>query len=132
MARVISNSAVRIYIIATLFLYSSAFFINYFVKNTLSLHWGKDGGIVSIAFFHCISSYIFFLILNRSTIAFLGLGFFVGLFSCAIIIFLPIIEIWDNPDWFIYILGQQIFACTIVFLLGISCSLFLNAINKPK
>lgn len=130
MARLIDNSAIRRYIIATLFLYLSAFFINYLVKNTLSLHWGKDGGSVSIAFFHCISSYLFFLILNRCAITYIGLGFFVGLISCGIIVFLPIL--WDNPDWFIYMLGQQIVACTIVFLLGIGYSLLSNAINKTK
>ena len=116
-------------IIAVIFLYSCAFLINYLVKNITALHWGKDGGSVTIAIFHCISCYIFFLILHRSIITFLGLGLFVGFISCTIDIILSNIFQWNISDWYMYMLTHQILSCTIVFFSGIlyySLVVFLN------
>jgi hypothetical protein len=111
-------------LVSGLFLYSSAFFINYLVKTIPSLHFAKEGGIVEVAFFHCIASYLFFILLHRSPITFLGLGFFIGLAICGIEMSLINIIPWNPPEYFNFLLLHQIIADTIIFLLGICYLLF--------
>jgi len=116
-------------LIAGIFLYGSAVFINYLVKTVPSLHFGKDGGLVSVALFHCIASYLFFIILKRNALTLLGLGFFVGLATCVFDLFALNSIPWNPSDYFNYLLLHQIISDTIILLVGICYILILKRLQ---
>ena len=112
-------------LIGGLFLYASAFLINYLVRTTPSLHFAKDGGISNIVLFQCIGSYLFFLILHRGLITFLGLGFLLGFVSFVIDFFLLDFIYRNNSDYFHYVLIHQLITVTLVFFTG-TCFLLIS------
>jgi hypothetical protein len=116
-------------LIGGLFLYASAFLINYLVRTIPSLHFAKDGGISNIGLFQCIGSYLFFLILHRGLITFIGLGFLVGFVSFVIDFFLLGFIYKNNSDYFHYVFIHQLITVTIVFFTG-TC--FLLIPNKLR
>lgn len=110
-----------------LFLYASAFLINYLVRSIPSLHFAKDGGMANVALFHCIASYLYFILLQRSFITFGGIGFFVGLATCLFDLYLQRFITWNPPDYFNFILLNQVIADTIVLITGVC---YLTISNK--
>ena len=113
-----------------LFLYASEFFINYLIRITPSLHFAKDGGIVDAALFHCISSYLFFILLQRNFFTFFGLGLFIGFASCIIDMFLMNYISWNPSDYFNFILLNQIIAATFVLIAGTCLILISNSLRN--
>jgi hypothetical protein len=119
-------------LVGVLFIYASALLINYLVKSNPNLHFAKDGGITNVAVFHCISSYLLFLIIHRSAITLIGLGFFVGLASCLLVFVLTNAIKFNIPDWFNYVLLLQIIASTFVFIVGIIYKVLITTTGVPE
>ncbi len=105
----------KLLVIISLF-YLYGILVNLAVRLVPSLHYGKDGGSVTIILSHLVGSYLFFIVLRRSVLAFLGLGFFIGLLSCSVVFLMA----WlDNLDYNVFIFLSQLIATTIVVLLGL-------------
>jgi hypothetical protein len=109
------------FFVAILFIYISEIIINQIVRNTESLHFGKDGGSVAVAFFHCLASYICFILIQRNILTWLGLGFFIGLFSCVFELYLENLFSFNFPkEWYNFLLFEQITCATICLIIGVA------------
>jgi hypothetical protein len=123
-------------LIATVILYSSVFFVDYLISQWTIFHYGKDDGLVFRVITVSFSSSIFFLIVKKKFSLHIGIGFIIGILSYflvfAIYITVSVINGGNRNRLVLSMLGDQLAATTIVFIVGLLYLRFIYRKNNER
>lgn len=110
-------------ILGALILYASVFFVDFLISKWIFFHYGKDDGLVFRVITVSLFSSLFFYIIKNNFSLHIGLGFFIGLLSYLLIFALyicsNILNGGDNSGFVLPMIGDQLAATTIVFIVGV-------------
>ena len=116
------NYKSRNFVLASIILIGSIFFIHFISINYKSFHFGKDHGLIFRIILFCAVSAIFFSIV-KSEIGYLIVGFLIGLIayilSFLLVIGLSLLIKENTTGWDISLVWNQLIATMIVFCIGL-------------
>lgn len=106
------------FLLTSLFLFLCSVLINYIVRTNQSLHYGKDGGLASLALFQCMAGYFYFIFLRRGVLSYFGLGFFIAFGALLFdMFFLGFID-WKNSNYLDFMLLHQFLSNVFTVVAG--------------